>query len=104
MLKANRDGQEMQFEDSDEVLIFLIEHMAMRSELAAARTELKDDNKGLEERLGAKITKEIGTLNHDLRDYIDKKTEEVKTHTANILHNKEIISKTEALEYIKGSV
>lgn len=40
MIKANRDGQEMHFENSDELLVFMVERMTFRSELEEVKADL----------------------------------------------------------------
>ncbi len=121
MIKANRDGHEMQFEDERELLVFMVENMAMKAELKdveeklteritgevnvikADLTEVKNDLAGVKNDITG-IRSDLAKLNHDLRDHIDKKTEEVKIHTATLLKNKEIINKEEALQYIRGDI
>ncbi len=96
MIKATRDGQEMQFEDSNEVLVFLVENMAMKSDLEALEVRVvniettmatKEDIKllttridGIETSMATKedltkmATKEdLGKQKYEFMDFVENK-------------------------------
>ncbi len=110
MIKAKRDGQDMHFDNMEEVLVFLVENMVLRSEAdettATLRAEIREVRTELKGDIGSLRTdlkSDMASLEHRLKDHIDTGLADVKRTTAPLLREKGIISKSEGLEYIRAT-
>ncbi|MDP2656694.1 MAG: hypothetical protein Q8P11_03980 [bacterium] len=115
MLNVQREGQQLHFDDEKELLVFIAEKMAFKEDVDNLEKRVtvientmatKDDLRGMatKEDLNGMATKEdLKKMEASLKDYTDKKVEEVKHHTSVLLKNKEVINKDEALQYMRAS-
>ncbi len=80
-----------------------LENFATKDDLRDFATKKDIEHFATKEDLGL-LRADMGKMEHRLMDKIEDTKNEIKINTATLLRNKEIITKSEAVQYIKNDV